>query len=73
VYGDWPKSIAVGRVDRKKFSVRWSGMVEAPLTEAFTFSTYVPHECGVRLWVNDLLVIDDWKSRKAGQTHIHKN
>jgi hypothetical protein len=64
-YGDWPTPVADGQLDRKNFSVRWNGMVEAPLTEAFTFSTYVQHESGVRLWVNNRLVIDSWETRKG--------
>ncbi|MFO1500914.1 MAG: PA14 domain-containing protein [Verrucomicrobiota bacterium] len=38
------------------FSVRWSGQVEAPLTQTYTFS--VQTDDGARLWVNGLLLID---------------
>ena len=40
------------------FGVRWSGQVEAPCTDTFTFTTI--SDDGVRLWVNGVLVIDDW-------------
>ncbi len=40
------------------FSVRWTGQVESRFTETFTFST--TSDDGVRLWVNDQLIIDDW-------------
>ena len=40
------------------FSVRWTGMVEAPTTGSYTFWTW---SCdGARLWINDNLVIDVW-------------
>lgn len=40
------------------FSVRWSGMVTAPTTEAYTF--YPKGDDGVRLWVNGVLVSNGW-------------
>lgn len=42
------------------FSVRWSGYVEPRYTEAYTF--YTTSDDGVRLWVNNQLVIDNWAS-----------
>jgi hypothetical protein len=45
------------------FAVRWSGFVEARHSEAYTFST-VSDE-GVRLWVDDQLVIDHWANHGA--------
>jgi|GEM_PF-3155984 len=40
------------------YSARWEGQVEAPSTGTFTF--YTRTDDGVRLWVNDVLVIDKW-------------
>ncbi|MGG6268119.1 PA14 domain-containing protein [Leptolyngbya sp. AN03gr2] len=40
------------------FSVRWSGQVQARFTETYTFYTIA--DDGVRLWVNDQLVIINW-------------
>jgi hypothetical protein len=40
------------------FSARWTGRVQAPYSEAFTF--YVRSDDGVRLWVNGQLVINNW-------------
>jgi len=40
------------------FSVRWTGQVQAPVAGNYTFSTV--SDDGVRLWVNGLLVIDNW-------------
>ncbi len=42
----------------ENFSVRWTGQVKSPITGNVTFSTL--SDDGVRLWVNDVLVIDNW-------------
>ena len=52
------------RLTNDCFSARWTGWVEAPLSEDFVFSTY--NRGGVRVWVDGKLVIDDWKDY-AGQ------
>jgi uncharacterized protein (DUF1800 family) len=46
-----------------KFSVRWTGKVEAPVTGAYTFFTR--SDDGVRLWVNGKLVITNWTNHGA--------
>jgi RHS repeat-associated protein len=40
------------------FSVRWSGKVQPQFTETYTF--YTTTDDGVRLWVNNQLLIDKW-------------
>lgn len=40
------------------FSVRWTGYVTAPITGNYTFRT--SSDDGVRLYVNNVLVIDNW-------------
>jgi hypothetical protein len=40
------------------FSVRWTGQVEAQHSEAYAF--YVRADDGLRLWVNNQLIIDHW-------------
>jgi len=40
------------------FSVRWTGFVTAPITGNYTFRT--SSDDGVRLYVNNVLVIDNW-------------
>lgn len=42
------------------FSLRWSGNVQPKFGEEYTF--YTVTDDGVRLWVNDELLIDDWTS-----------
>jgi hypothetical protein len=41
-----------------QFSVRWTGLVEAPVAGELSFHTF--SNDGVRLWVNDQLLIDKW-------------
>lgn len=48
----------VGEVDPDHFSVRWSGWLDVPAAGTYTFLT--DNDDGVRVWVDDQLVIDDW-------------
>jgi RHS repeat-associated protein len=48
------------------FSVRWSGQLAAPSSEAYTF--YLLSDGGARLWVNNQLVIDRWQPPFVRQT-----
>lgn len=54
------------------FSVRWTGKLYAPKTGNYTF-TFIADD-GVRLWVNNVLVIDEWRLNKAtafsGNIHL---
>jgi ribosomal protein L35AE/L33A len=54
-YGDSP---ALNVVPADNFYVRWTGQVEARYSETYTFYTY--SDDGVRLWVNDQLIINNW-------------
>lgn len=45
------------------YSVEWNGYVTAPADGDFTFSTVA--DDGVRLWVNNTSVIDDWQDHQA--------
>ncbi len=40
------------------FSARWTGRLKAPASGTYSFGTYT--DDGLRFWVNDSLVIDDW-------------
>ncbi|MCJ7808356.1 MAG: PA14 domain-containing protein, partial [Dehalococcoidia bacterium] len=51
-------------VDADNFSVRWTGQLAVPYPgETYTFTTET--DDGVRLWVNDTLVIDQWIDQGA--------
>ena len=45
-------------VPADNFAVKWQGVIEIPVSEAFTF--YTVSDDGVKLWINDELVIDNW-------------
>jgi hypothetical protein len=45
------------------FSVRWTGHLKPATTADYTF--YVSSDDGVRLWVNDCLIIDNWTDHTA--------
>ena len=74
------KSLKLSRVDRAvdfswgtgspdaalpvdSFSARWTGMVTAAQSETYTFFT--KSDDGVRLWVNNTLVIDNWTNHSV--------
>jgi len=40
------------------FSVRWTGQVQAPYSQTYTF--YTVSDDGIRLWVNGQLIINNW-------------
>jgi len=56
----WGTSSPGPGVNADMFSVRWSGKVEATATGNFQFQT--ASNDGVRLWVNGVLVINNWTS-----------
>jgi hypothetical protein len=63
---DWgTDSPEPGVVNSDDFTVRWTGMIEAPNSETYTFHTEADE--GVRLWVNNELVIDTWTWNKTWQ------
>ena len=59
---DWgttpPNGLSAGT-----YSVRWTGLVLAPETGTYRFSTRTSD--GVRLWINGVQVINDWNDQSA--------
>jgi hypothetical protein len=45
------------------FMVRWTGQIEAPVTATYTF--YTQTDDGVRLWVNNQSIIDNWTDHSS--------
>jgi len=45
------------------FSIRWTGRIEPLYSETYTFRTTA--DDGVRLWVNNQLIIDQWADQPA--------
>jgi MYXO-CTERM domain-containing protein len=59
----WPEGVTPDGVSSKPFSVVWTGTVEPLYSEEFTFTTV--SDDGVRLWVDNQLIIDDWEFQGA--------
>ena len=60
---DWEANAPGSGVTVDNFSVRWTGQVQAPQNGDYIFSTTA--DDGVRLWINGLLVIDNWVDQSA--------
>ena len=56
---DWGQSAPFADMNSNGFSVRWVGRVVVSNSEHYTFHTVT--DDGVRLWVNNKLIIDAWK------------
>jgi glucose/arabinose dehydrogenase len=55
---DWDDGSPAPSLGQNDYAIRWTGQVKADFTEAYRFHTVT--EGGVRLWVNGLLLINDW-------------
>ena len=55
---DWGSGSPDPTMGPDAFSVQWTGYVQPRYSAAYTFST--SSDDGVRLWVNNVLVIDNW-------------
>ncbi|MHC4298421.1 MAG: PA14 domain-containing protein, partial [Planctomycetota bacterium] len=58
---NWSDGAPDDAVGADKFSVRWTGQLEAAFTETYTF--YAKTDDGVRLWVEGQLLVDKWTNR----------
>lgn len=55
---DWKEGSPMREIPPDNFSARWEGLIEAPANGKFTF--YTESNDGVRLWVNNQKIIDQW-------------
>ncbi len=55
---DWGGNSPGPGVQAPVFSVRWTGMLNVPFTETYTF--YANVFSAVRVWVDDKLIINNW-------------
>jgi hypothetical protein len=56
---DWGQSAPFADMNSNGFSVRWAGSLVVSNSEHYTFHTVT--DDGVRLWINNKLIIDAWK------------
>lgn len=60
---NWGQGTPDNQVPPDFFSVRWAGRILAPTTDTYTF--YTTTDDGVRLWINNTLLIDKWQPQSA--------
>jgi endoglucanase len=69
---DWLAGGPGNGVNNDNFSVRWEGELEAPVTGNYSFNTV--SDDGIRLWVNDSVVVDNFTdhatTRDFGRTSV---
>jgi hypothetical protein len=62
---NWGSGSPDPSIGSSTFSVRWSGELEAQYDEEYTFCTTT--DDGLRLWVNNELLVDKWRLQAATQ------
>ncbi|BBO31529.1 carbohydrate-binding domain-containing protein [Lacipirellula parvula] len=60
---NWGGGSPSSSIDGDTFSIRWTGKVEPLYSETYTFRSTA--DDGVRLWVNNQLIIDQWWDQPA--------
>lgn len=60
---DWGNGAPATGMSGNNFSVRWTGQIEPTATGTWTFQTR--SDDGVRLWVDNQLIIDQWNDHAA--------
>ena len=55
---NWGNGAPVAGIGADTFSVRWSGEVQPQFSQTYTF--YARADDGIRLWVNNQLLVDRW-------------
>ena len=63
-WGTGRPSAPTNEIAKNNFSVRWTGQLLAPLTAKYKFHTFTND--GVRLWINDQLLINHWVDQPDG-------
>ena len=60
---DWKMNAPVKEVQPKNFSVRWEAKVVVPETGTYVLGARANAEAGTRIFVDDKLVMDNWKAQ----------
>src|SRR5262245_43937034 len=60
---DWDNHTPATGVSGDRFSIRWAGKVQATTAGAYRFATV--SDSGIRVWINNALVIDAWASHST--------
>jgi chitodextrinase len=60
----WGTAAPMPGIPADNYSVRWTGQLKPTTTGSYTF--YTTGDDGIRVWLNDTLIIDKWNSNTAG-------
>jgi hypothetical protein len=63
---NWGNGFGDPNVGADLFSVRWTGRITPPFSETYRF--YANTDDGVRLWVNNILLVDNWTDHGPAET-----
>ena len=64
----WSNDQPISGIPSENSSIRWTGVVSWPTDE--TVSLGVMARGGIRLWLDDKVVVDDWKNRETKTTRV---
>ena len=67
IFFDWGQASPDPSMGANTFSVRWTGQVQAQFSETYTFTT--TSDDGVRLWVNNQMLVDNWTNHGATENN----
>jgi hypothetical protein len=56
---------------REHYSIRWLGRLKAPVTGNYALGFYM--DDGFRIWMNDTVLVNDWKIHAATFDSVHVN
>ncbi len=62
IYFNWIHNPPVKILDPNSYGICWSGEVQAQFAEPYTFSLQCRQEDWVRVWINEELIIDGWRT-----------
>lgn len=55
---NWGNGSPAAEIQADTFSAHWTGLIKPAYSETYTF--YTTSDDGVRVWINDVLLIDKW-------------
>ncbi len=60
---NWGYAAPAAGIPVDRFSIRWAATITPQITQSYTFTTIT--DDGVRFWINDQLLINDWHNHAA--------
>lgn len=72
---NWGTGSTTAEIPADYFGIEWVGQIKAEYSEKYTF--YTVTDDGIRLWVNNILIIDNWtdhpKTENQGSIDLEAN